>query len=535
MNELLAIVPARAGSRGVRRKNSRFLGNKPVALWTLDAVRDAGVAQRLVLCTDDEDLARRAALSGYDVIGRSPAVSTASATIADVAAYVAQELKWDGTVGVFQPTSPTRSSDSIKKALRAFLDTGSTSLMSVVRENHLYWHQQGDAITPLFADRVNRQYSSGSVLRETGAIQFVSSEWLLAEGTMVSTSHFLYELPPDEAIDIDTREELELARTRLNRGKVVFRITANRVVGSGHLYHCLMLADELWDQECAFLLKDCDAFAEELLTDSGYEYSIETDLGHDLRKLATKDRRLVVNDVLDTSSTDIFTERLEGYRVVCVEDLGAGPQFADWTVNGLYDQATGPTISTGSDWVPLRHEFVHLPPRAQRATPTRVTLAFGGTDPGRLTERVARLLSTLSPRIEIVAILGLGVDAVDLPPSVRVIRHTRDMAGEFLATDVLVTSAGRTVYEAASTGTPVVVLAQNAREATHTHLSMDKGVIFLGLGSLVDDDAIFRTVERLLLDARLRQELSKRLIGSIDGRGAERIGAKLKSILKGLT
>ncbi len=94
------------------------------------------------------------------------------------------------------------------------------------------------------------------------------------------------------------------------------------------------------------------------------------------------------------------------------------------------------------------------------------------------------------------------------------------MAREMLEADLAVTSAGRSVYEAATSGTPVVVLAANAREATHAHLGYEAGVVFLGIGSLVDDAHIVATIKRLLADAALRRELSDRLRASVDDRGA---------------
>ena len=103
-----------------------------------------------------------------------------------------------------------------------------------------------------------------------------------------------------------------------------------------------------------------------------------------------------------------------------------------------------------------------------------------------------------------------------------------------LHADLVITSAGRTVYEAASVGTPVVVLAQAARDATHSHLDYRSGVIFLGIAPLVDDVHIVGVVQRLLADGELRAELSERLRRSIDGKGAARIAARIRSMLKDL-
>jgi spore coat polysaccharide biosynthesis predicted glycosyltransferase SpsG len=99
--------------------------------------------------------------------------------------------------------------------------------------------------------------------------------------------------------------------------------------------------------------------------------------------------------------------------------------------------------------------------------------------------------------------------------------------------DLVITSAGRTVYEAAATGTPVVVLAQNAREATHAHLGFDTGVVFLGIGPLVDDGHLVAVVQRLLSDFELRKELSERLRASIDTLGAARIAHQIRALMWG--
>jgi spore coat polysaccharide biosynthesis predicted glycosyltransferase SpsG len=131
-------------------------------------------------------------------------------------------------------------------------------------------------------------------------------------------------------------------------------------------------------------------------------------------------------------------------------------------------------------------------------------------------------------------IVGPGAVASGFPERVVVLQQVQSMAAEMLEADVILTSAGRTVYEAAAAGTPVVVLAQNAREATHAHLSYDHGVVALGIGPLVDDDHIVCVVDRLLCDAHLRAELSQHLRRSVDTAGAARIAHRIRAILKGL-
>jgi spore coat polysaccharide biosynthesis predicted glycosyltransferase SpsG len=190
--------------------------------------------------------------------------------------------------------------------------------------------------------------------------------------------------------------------------------------------------------------------------------------------------------------------------------------------------------SVGPEFTTLRTEFAALPSKEIRDSPERVLVTFGGTDPARLT---ARVVAALDKKIdcEIRVVLGLGADHDQLPNSVTVLSDFESMAAEMHETDLIVTSAGRTVYEAAAAATPVVVLAQNAREATHGHLSLDDGVVFLGVGPLVDDDHVVEVVQRLLDDSGLRRELSERLGNLVDGKGARRIADRITSMIGGLT
>ncbi len=535
---LLAIVPARGGSKGVPHKNTRLLGDRPLVAHTVDTLREAGVADRLLVSSDDEQILRWCEAHAIEAHHRRPELAGDDVTISELASAIADELDWTGDVGVFQPTSPFRSVDATRRAVAEFRADDHDSLASVVRESHLFWYDEhGDPTSakPLFAARVNRQLGDQRVLRETGSIQLVRAAALRAGRQIVTERHRLFETEADEALDIDTRDELVVARRRLDRGNVVMRLRAGSQIGAGHLYHCLQLADELADQEVSFLLTECDDFVGELVSSHGYEWRAETDLATDLEALRLPGANVVVNDKLDTTEEEILTQRVHGYRVVNIEDLGPGARLADWVVNALYDQrdSTPANTSSGAAYATLRSEFFHLPEKRTRAEPKRILLAFGGTDPGHL---AARCAGVLHDRVdcEIRVVLGPGAEVGGFPEDVSVARQIRSMASEMHDADLILTSAGRTVYEAAIVGTPVAVLAQGARDATHAHLSFDFGVVFLGIGPLVDDEHIAGVVERLLGDAELRAELSERLRSSIDLRGTARIGDRIRSILKGL-
>ena len=401
---LLAIVPARGESRGVPRKNMRTLGAKPLIAHTMDAVREAGVADRLVLSSDAPEILRWAELHGYETHRRRAELAAPDVTVSEVAASLADELEWAGDVGVFQPTSPFQSSPTLRAAVERFRASEADSLSACVREPHLFWLDHSGDISqarPLFEERVNRQYATHPVVRETGGIQLVRGAALREQRQLVTARHELFEVPSDEGLDIDTNDDLIAARSRMARGTVVFRVCANQRVGSGHLHHCVQLADELADHRLRFLLRDCDPFVAELLDQHGYEHRAESDLAGDLEALAAPGPNLIVNDVLDTSEEEVLIERAAGYRVVNIEDLGRGTRFADWVVNALYP--VGTTGRSTSPGAPSTRPFAASSRICRRSAirerAERILITFGGTDPAGLAGRCARLLSSELPEV----------------------------------------------------------------------------------------------------------------------------------------
>ncbi len=537
---MLGLVPARAGSKGVVGKNMRLLARRPLIQHTLEAARAAGVFDRLVVSTDGTEIESWCRLHGYEVVMRPAELADDAATISQVTLHVVEQLGWTGGVAVMLPTSPMRGAASIQRAVGRFHDEGLDSLATVVREKHLFWFDESDDLSdprPLHTERRNRQFATHGVLREVGAVGIIDTEALARSGEMIGERHALMELSEDEAIDIDTLDDLYAARRVAERGRIVFRLRANREVGSAHLFNCLVLAEELAEHDLHFLLWKCDPFVSEALDRLGYAWSSAGDLVADLTRLKVEDGpTLLVNDLLDTDEAGVLMAKALGYIVVNVNDLGPGAKYADLVINPLYpgNLEDGTRVVSGAPWTQVRREFHNVPPKIVREVPERVLLVFGGTDPAHFSERFATALHAADLGVHLKVLLGPGAADQTFPPGVEAARRTPSMAAEMLEADIAVTAAGRTVYEAAMTGTPVVTVAANAREATHAHLNPTTGVVHLGLGAFVDDDHLVSVVRRMLGDHSLRRELSNRLRRSVNALGAERIANRIHCLIRGL-
>ncbi len=472
---MISIIPARGGSQTIRRKNLAVVAGKPLLCHI------AGVLPgRVIVSTDDPEIRSVALVHGYEVIDRPASLS--EATVNEVAKHVCEQVNYAGPLLVAQPTCPYVTRETITKLVGELEAHNAATL--VTPNTHLLRDKTG----PL-TDRVNRQDLVG-VWREVGVRAYRSVSELDAYPTGQ------VEVTGREAYDIDTLPDLAEARHQPKR--ITFQVTGNRHIGSGHVRRCLLLANELQHHDIEFTTSDTDEH-------SRHEISQQWTI----RDIIYPPPDLVIVDTLDTTEAQIGGLKAGGSKVITIEDQGAGARLADLVVNALYPAGNLENEVSGPAWADLRPEFVGLPDFQIRDT-RKVLCLFGGTDPANLGEQIAKWL----PK------------ATWIRPGDNV-----SVAYEMMNHDLLLTSAGRTVYEAAAVGIPTVVVAQNQRETTHAHLDH---TVYLGLGRLLDYEQTVRLVSRILADEGLRTDLSQTARQSVDGLGVARFVHRVEGLLTSL-
>jgi len=153
--EILTIIPARGGSKGVPRKNIKILGGKPLIQYTLDALKESGVIGRIVVSTEDSEIADIVKSLGIDVVYRPEELAGDTVLTEPVMEHVVDYLKeTEGYepeyVSLVQCTSPFLSSDVIRKAVSKVLDDGFDSCITVFEpDGYEYkWKKDGDVFIP---------------------------------------------------------------------------------------------------------------------------------------------------------------------------------------------------------------------------------------------------------------------------------------------------------------------------------------------------------------------------------------------------
>ena len=295
----------------------------------------------------------------------------------------------------------------------------------------------------------------------------------------------------------------------MNRRKIVLRVDGSNDIGMGHVYRCLLLAGHLIDHELLFVCDESKALGLEKIRSQHYPIATVGSEAEFFHLLDEVKPNIVINDILDTEANYVRSIRATGAFVCNLEDLGPGSNEAHLVINESYETAGhAPHVLSGEHYYCLRDEFRLYPPKAKAGPIERILVTFGGTDPADLTHRALSILVSMDLAAKITVVLGMGYRRADrieafaraCGKDVEVLRNIPNMAQCVHRSDLALTSAGRTVYEVASLATPLVVIAQNARELTHTFAREDNGIVNLGLHSEVSDESIRRTILRMLDD-----------------------------------
>lgn len=219
MSEAVAIVPARGGSKGIPRKNLQRVGGIPLVARAVDAARRCPAVDRVVVTTDDDDIAAVAAEWGAEVVDRPADLAGDEATSESALLHVLEVLearKVDvGVVAFVQATSPFVDVDALTGAVQLVRSRRRDSVFSAVETYGFLWEKgPGGAAEAVNHDvdvRPRRQDREPHYL-ETGAFYVMRAAGFRASRHRFFGSVGIAEVAGRTAIEIDTPAELEIAR-----------------------------------------------------------------------------------------------------------------------------------------------------------------------------------------------------------------------------------------------------------------------------------------------------------------------------------
>ncbi len=529
------VIPARGGSTGVPRKNVRLLGGEPLIAHTIKTALASTLPGRVVVITDDDEIEEISL--HYGAVVTREEKTTGKATLDQVMVRTIPFLRELGATDAdvlltMQPTCPFITGTRVREAMKAFAD-GAGSVITVIDDRHLAWRlDEGGNPRPDYAARVNRQQLPPH-FRESGAIIGARIGDVVKFETRIVEPIRLIEVPEGEALDIDTFADWAIAEHLATRRRILLRTDAARELGMGHAYRTLALAYALARHEITIVLSVDKPLGVGFFQE--YPFRVET-VEDELAflNLARKTRAdLIVLDQLDTHQE--FVALLgEHSKIVTFEDLGSGAEQANLLVADLYENPRVPAERqlTGVQNSILAPSFESLPRKTKfRDTVEDILLLFGGTDPSNLAIKALEALQSIAFKGRVTLVRGLGASLVDPAKysslDLQILSNVKNMPSLMAKADIAISSAGRTITELSCIGVPTLCLAQNAKELTHTHTTVNNGVIMMGLGSLVSTETLGAHINKLCDDAELRRTLHDRALSATAGRNNTSIVARI--------
>jgi hypothetical protein len=220
--KVLAVIPARSGSKRLPNKNTRLFAGKPLLSWAIEsAIESKGVDEVLVSSDSDDLIALALKYSNVSVHKRSDAASSDLASTFDFLSEILMNHPKNSIVVLLQPTSPLRMSSDIEKALALHLDTHKPVVSVVRNQSSPYWSftigAKGELIS-LFPDALSmRSQDLSQTYSLNGAVYVDSSAHYLAEKTFLSSGTIPYIMGEESSIDIDTLEDFDKAEAEMLR------------------------------------------------------------------------------------------------------------------------------------------------------------------------------------------------------------------------------------------------------------------------------------------------------------------------------
>ena len=214
---VLAIIPARGGSKGIPRKNLHPIGGKPLIAWSIELSLQTSLVDRVVVSTDDDEIANVSQEWGAEVVRRPADISGDEASSESALLHVLDHLRaadgYEPELVVFlQATSPIRQPDDIEKAIQCLREEQADSLFSGRHVEGFTWRQSGASLEPINYDpatRKRRQDLDERIVEENGSIYVFKPAVLRGMGSRLGGRIACYLMDELDSFQIDTLEDVE--------------------------------------------------------------------------------------------------------------------------------------------------------------------------------------------------------------------------------------------------------------------------------------------------------------------------------------
>lgn len=506
---ILAIIPARAGSKGIPNKNIRIVNGHPMIYYAIENAKKSSYITDIVVSTDSSEIQIIAKQMNVNCRIRNSILCGDSITLdAVIFDAIPKNKKWDYIV-TLQPTSPTLKVETLNNAIEYTIKNDLDTVISVINKPHLSWCEFEGKKIPNYKERLNRQFLPSHYV-ETGAF-LISKASIVSEKTRIGAKVDVYSISEEESIDIDDFEDLIAVKRIFNKQKVAIYVNGNNKRGIGHIYRALEIADEFdCKPDIYFDINQTDIKAFGLTT---HKLIPVDGIANLFKKCEEEKYTIFINDILTTSIDYMIGLKsvLPSAKIINFEDDGEGQIKADLVFNALLSYNSLPNVYSGEKYYIPNKLFMFYKPIEIKDEVKKVFISFGGADPQNYSDRLLQIVSKDEYNdFEFIVVLGRAKYNIDSLlkfnkySNIKVLYDIKNMPEIMSQCDIAITSRGRTGYELAILGIPSLAMAQNEREEKHSFVCNENGFTYIGLNP---DDEIIESNLKIYLNMSKKNRL----------------------------
>jgi len=226
--KILAIIPARGGSKKLPGKNIKLMAGKPLIAYTIEAALESRYIDKVIVSTDDEKISEVSKKYRAEVVRRPDYLATDTIKTVGVVLHALEVLKKVNyipeVVILLQPTSPLRTADDIDRATDIFLENkNDCELVMSVCETNIYWSlkEEGKYLKSVFDHKClsERNQDLPKTYIMNGATYITTPEIIKKYKAVHSEKIMPYFMPKEKSIDIDDESDFKLAEKLLLNDK----------------------------------------------------------------------------------------------------------------------------------------------------------------------------------------------------------------------------------------------------------------------------------------------------------------------------
>ena len=217
-NKCIAIIPARGGSKRLKRKNIKQFNGKPLIAWSIYAAKNSNYIDEVVVSTEDKEIADLALSFGANVPYMRPTdLSKDNVDATQPVLDILNNFLEYQQVVLLQPTSPLRTTLDIDKCIELSVDNKGVPCISVtnlVNDFSVLVNKDKNNIISQFS------VNSDNLYRINGAVYTSASDSFKNNCTFMTKNTISYEMPKERSIDIDTILDFKIAEELFKIGKL---------------------------------------------------------------------------------------------------------------------------------------------------------------------------------------------------------------------------------------------------------------------------------------------------------------------------